>query len=137
MEMSPHMEATRSRHNVVPHRVRHRRHGRHRLLPVHGDTLARTRGHGLAMLHGILTSILPVTIILSRQMRLALASGTGVGMSLISMLAMEIAMKAADHAVPGSVCLSLEVITLMLLAGFVTPLRCDHWRLKAPGKTCH
>jgi len=91
----------------------------------------------LAMLNGILTSILLETIILSRQMRLGLAFRTAVGMSLISMLAMEIAMNAVDLAVTGGARLTLEVIPLMLLAGFVTPLPYNYWRLKALGKACH
>jgi hypothetical protein len=33
--------------------------------------------------------------------------------------------------------LNLTVIPLMLLAGFITPLPYNYWRLKVHGKACH
>ncbi|MFL2801359.1 MAG: DUF4396 domain-containing protein [Paracoccaceae bacterium] len=32
---------------------------------------------------------------------------------------------------------TLRVVPLMLLAGFITPLPYNYWRLKALGKSCH
>ena len=55
----------------------------------------------LAILNGLLTSILLETVILSRQMALSLAFRTAVGMSLISMIAMELAMNLTDVALTG------------------------------------
>ena len=91
----------------------------------------------LAMVNGLLTSIALETVILSRQMALALALKTALGMSLISMLAMEAAMNLVDLAVTGGAQLSLVAIPLMLIAGFLAPLPYNYWRLKALGKACH
>lgn len=55
----------------------------------------------LAIVNGILTSIALETVILSRQMTLALAFRTAVGMSLISMISMEIAMNTVDVLLTG------------------------------------
>jgi hypothetical protein len=53
------------------------------------------------------------------------------------MIGMEMAMNLVDVAVTGGAILTLEVVPLMLLAGFVTPLPYNYWRLKALGKACH
>ena len=58
-------------------------------------------------------------------------------MSLVSMLAMEAAMNAVDVVVTGGAMLTFWVIPLMLLAGFLTPLPYNYWRLKALGVACH
>ena len=50
----------------------------------------------LAMFNGILTSIILETIILLNQMNFASAFKTAVGMSLISMISMELAMNITD-----------------------------------------
>ena len=91
----------------------------------------------LAMVNGLLTSIALETVILSRQMALTLALKTALGMSLISMLAMEAAMNLVDLAVTGGAQLSPVAIPLMLIAGFLAPLPYNYWRLKALGKACH
>ena len=91
----------------------------------------------LAILNGLLTSILLETIILSRQMVLKLAFKTAIGMSLISMIAMEAAMNITDVLLTGGAMLTWWVIPFMLLAGFITPLPYNYWRLKALGKACH
>ena len=49
---------------------------------------------GLAMMNGILTSILLETVILLKQMGFGKALRTALGMSLVSMVAMELAMNA-------------------------------------------
>lgn len=92
---------------------------------------------GLAIVNGLLTSIALETLILARQMALKAAFQTAIGMSLISMLAMEIAMNAVDVAMMGGARLSLSVLPFMWAAGFVTPLPYNYWRLKALGKACH
>ena len=91
----------------------------------------------LAILNGLLTSILLETVILSRQMALDLAFRTAVGMSLISMIAMELAMNLTDVALTGGAMLTWWVIPPMLIAGFIAPLPYNYWRLKALGKACH
>jgi len=91
----------------------------------------------LAIVNGILTSIALETVILSRQMPLANAFRTAVGMSLISMVAMEAAMNIVDVLLTGGAMLNWWVVPIMLLAGFLTPLPYNYWRLKALGKACH
>ena len=92
---------------------------------------------GLAIINGLLTSIMLETFILSRQMPLKPAFQTAIGMSFISMVAMETAMNLTDYFLTGGAVLTLWIIPLMLFAGFVTPLPYNYWRLKALGKSCH
>ena len=91
----------------------------------------------LAIINGLLTSIILETFILARQMALNLAFKTAIGMSLISMIAMEAAMNITDVVLTGGAILTWWVIPFMLFAGFVTPLPYNYWRLKAIGKACH
>ena len=91
----------------------------------------------LAIINGLLTSIALETGILVRQMPLRLAFRTAIGMSLISMIGMEVAMNITDLALTGGAMLTWWVVPLMLAAGFVTPLPYNYWRLKALGKACH
>ncbi|PPR75831.1 MAG: hypothetical protein CFH06_01876 [Alphaproteobacteria bacterium MarineAlpha3_Bin5] len=91
----------------------------------------------LAVINGLITSIILETIILCKQMAFAEAFKTACGMSLISMISMEIAMNALDVALTGGAKLTLWVIPLMWLVGFLTPLPYNYWRLKALGKSCH
>ena len=91
----------------------------------------------LAICNGLLTSIALETVILLRQMPFKEAFKTAIGMSLISMIGMELAMNLVDVAVTGGAMLTLQVIPLMLLAGFLAPLPYNYWRLKALGKACH
>ena len=91
----------------------------------------------LAICNGLLTSIILETIILSRQMALKIAFKTAIGMSFLSMIAMEIAMNVVDVILTGGAKLTWWVIPIMLIAGFLTPLPYNYWRLKALGKACH
>ena len=91
----------------------------------------------LAIFNGLLTSIILETIILSRQMALDLAVKTALGMSLISMISMEVAMNVVDIWITGGARITLTVLPFMLFAGFITPLPYNYWRLKALGKACH
>ena len=92
---------------------------------------------GVAMVSGIVTSILLETLILLRQLGLQAAFTTAIGMSLASMIAMEAAMNLVDYLLVGGARLTWWVLPLMLLAGFVTPWPYNYWRLKKYGKTCH
>ena len=91
----------------------------------------------LAIVNGLITSIILETIILARQMDLSLAFKTAIGMSLLSMIAMEAAMNVTDFMLTGGAILKWWVIPFMLVAGFVAPLPYNYWRLKALGKACH
>ncbi|GLQ34476.1 hypothetical protein GCM10007939_07590 [Amylibacter marinus] len=91
----------------------------------------------LAIINGLLTSIALETFILARQMAFRIAFKTAIGMSLISMIAMEAAMNIVDVVLTGGAKLTWWVIPIMLLAGFLAPLPYNYWRLKALGKACH
>ena len=91
----------------------------------------------LAIVNGILTSILLETIILSRQLPIKSALKTAAGMSIISMITMEAVMNGIDFVVTGGAELNWFVIPLMLLAGYIAPLPYNYIRLKKFGKSCH
>ncbi len=91
----------------------------------------------LAVINGILSSIALETTILSRQMGVLLGFKTAVGMSLVSMVSMEIAMNLTDYVLVGSAQLVWWAIPPMLVAGFITPWPYNYWRLKKLGKACH
>ena len=91
----------------------------------------------LAIVNGLITSILLETLILSKQMNMKNAFKTATGMSFISMIAMESAMNVTDVILTGGAVLNWWVIPIMLIAGFITPLPFNYWRLKALGKSCH
>ncbi len=91
----------------------------------------------LAIFNGIITSIVLETLILVKQMPIKLAIKTAIGMSLISMIAMESAMNITDFILTGGAILKWWVIPIMLAAGFIAPLPYNYWRVKALGKACH
>ena len=92
----------------------------------------------LAIINGIITSIILETIILLKQnFSLKLAFKTALGMSLISMVSMEIAMNATDYFLTGGAILTWWVIPIMLAVGFVTPWPYNYWRLKKFNEACH
>ena len=91
----------------------------------------------LAIVNGLITSIALETLILSRQMILSVALKTALGMSLISMISMELSMNIVDLILVGGAKLTIWVMPIMLFAGFITPLPYNYWRLKALGKACH
>ena len=92
----------------------------------------------LAIINGLLTSIMLETIILMKQkFSLINAVKTASGMSLISMLSMEIMMNLTDFFLTGGAILIWWVIPIMLIAGFLTPWPYNYWRLKKFGLQCH
>jgi len=91
----------------------------------------------LAIINGLLTSIALETFILIRQMNLSEAFKTALGMSFISMLAMEIAMNVTDVLLTGGAQLNWWVTPIMLLVGFLTPWPYNYWRLKKYNQSCH
>ncbi len=93
----------------------------------------------LAMVNGLITSILLETVILKLQgMTLGQSFKTAMGMSLISMIAMELAMNTVDFILSeGTAQIRLSYLPLILFFGFITPLPYNYWRLKALGIACH
>jgi hypothetical protein len=49
---------------------------------------------------------------------------------------MEVAMNSVDFFLTGGAKLNWWIIPLMLLAGYITPLPYNYWRLKVLGKSC-
>ena len=91
----------------------------------------------IAVINGILTSILLETLILLKQMNFISAIKTALGMSLISMVSMEVAMNLTDIFLTGGALLTWWVIPIMLIVGFITPLPYNYWRLKKYNIACH
>ena len=91
----------------------------------------------LAIINGLITSIILETIILSRQMTIKIAFQTALTMSFISMVAMEVAMNSVDWLILGEAKLVWWIVPLMLLAGFLTPWPYNYYRLKKYNIACH
>ena len=92
----------------------------------------------IAIINGIITSIILETIILIKQnFTFKNAFKTAVGMSLISMISMEAAMNLTDYLLTGGAMLTWWVIPIMLIVGFVTPWPYNYWRLKKFNQACH
>ena len=91
----------------------------------------------IAVINGILTSILLETLILLKQMNFISAIKTALGMSLISMVSMEVAMNLTDIFLTGGALITWWVIPIMLIVGFITPLPYNYWRLKKYNISCH
>ena len=92
----------------------------------------------LAIMNGLITSIILETFVLIRQnLSFINALKTASGMSLISMLSMEIAMNLTDYFLTGGAILTWWIIPIMLIVGFLTPWPYNYWRLKRFGVNCH
>ena len=92
----------------------------------------------LAIINGLITSIILETIILIRQgFSFNGAVKTASGMSLISMLSMEIMMNSTDYILTGGAILTWWVVPIMLIVGFLIPWPYNYWRLKKFGINCH
>ena len=91
----------------------------------------------LAIINGLITSIALETIILFRQMNIKQAFQTAIGMSLISMISMEVSMNAVDWIIVGGAEIVWWVVPIMLLVGFLTPWPYNYWRLKKFNLACH
>ena len=92
----------------------------------------------LAIINGLITSIILETIILLRQnLDFSKAFKTALGMSFISMVSMEIAMNLTDVILTGGAILNWWVVPIMLLVGFLTPWPYNYWRLKKYNISCH
>ena len=92
----------------------------------------------LAIINGLITSICLETIVLMKQnFSFKNSIKTAFGMSFISMIAMETAMNLTDYLYTGGAILTLEVIPIMLIAGFLTPWPYNYYKLKKYNITCH
>ena len=91
----------------------------------------------LAIINGLITSVILETIILSRQMAIKIAFQTALTMSFISMLAMEIAMNSVDWLILGEAKLVWWIVPIMLIVGFLTPWPYNYYRLKKYNIACH
>ena len=92
----------------------------------------------LAIINGLITSIILETIILMRQkFNFLKAFNTAIGMSFISMISMEAAMNITDYYLTGGAILTWWVVPIMLLVGFLTPWPYNYWRLKKYNIACH
>jgi len=92
----------------------------------------------LAIINGLITSIILETVILMRQnFDFRKAFNTAIGMSFISMISMEVAMNLTDYLLTGGAILTWWVIPLMLGVGFVSLWPYNYWRLKKFCINCH
>ena len=92
----------------------------------------------LAVINGLLTSIMLETYILMRQQfNFTKALQTAFGMSFISMVSMEISMNITDYLLTGGALIVWWAIPIMLAVGFVTPWPYNYWRLKKFNQACH
>ena len=92
----------------------------------------------LAIINGLITSIILETIVLmSQNISFVNAFKTACGMSLISMISMEVMMNLTDYVLTGGAILTWWVIPIMLIVGFLTPWPYNYWRLKKFGMACH
>ena len=92
----------------------------------------------IAIINGIITSIVLETLILIKQNFSTFeAFKTACGMSLISMVSMELAMNLTDYVILGEAKIVWWILPIMLLVGFLTPWPYNYWRLKKFNKACH
>ena len=92
----------------------------------------------LAIINGLITSIILETIILLKQnFNVSQALKTALGMRFISMVSMEVAMHLTDYLLTGGAMLTWWVVPIMLAVGFVTPWPYNYWRLKKFNIACH
>ncbi|KAI8575291.1 hypothetical protein K450DRAFT_262451 [Umbelopsis ramanniana AG] len=98
----------------------------------------------MSMVAGITTSLALETVLLQRSMKVPYTAAfkTAMGMSFVSMLAMETAENVVDwHLTGGQVMLQDPKFWLAAAAsaaaGYIVPLPYNYWRLRALGKACH
>ena len=92
----------------------------------------------LAIINGLITSIILETIILMKQnFKFQNALKTAMGMSFISMISMEVAMNLTDYLLTGGAMLTWWVVPIMLMVGFLTPWPYNYLRLKKFNQACH
>ena len=91
----------------------------------------------LAIINGLITSIMLETLILLKQMNFSQSLKTALTMSFISMISMEAAMNIVDWWLTGGANLTWRIVPIMLIVGFITPWPYNYWRLKKFNVACH
>ena len=91
----------------------------------------------LAIVNGLITSIILETIVLSYSQTIFSAFKTAIGMSFISMISMELAMNLVDYIMTGGAIMNFYTVLPMLIAGYFTPLPYNYYRLKKYNQSCH
>jgi len=91
----------------------------------------------LAIVNGLITSIILETIVLSYSQTIFSAFKTAIGMSFISMISMELAMNLVDYIMTGGAIMNFYTVLPMLIVGYFTPLPYNYYRLKKYNQSCH
>ena len=94
---------------------------------------------------GISTSIIIETVLLHRgvdRLSWPMAVRTAMGMSMVSMIAMEAAENIVDYYLTGGIVTMGDpkfwlAAALSMAAGYLTPLPYNYLRLRKYGKACH
>ncbi|PON27653.1 hypothetical protein TGAM01_v203420 [Trichoderma gamsii] len=115
------------------------------MLQTYYPELGMTTIMGASMVSGITTSIILESVLLRRgadQLSWPMAVRTAMGMSMISMMAMEAAENIVDYHLTGGVVALGDpnfwmAAVLSIAAGYLVPLPYNYLRLKKYGKACH
>ena len=98
----------------------------------------------LATIAGLITSIILETILLHWREKFSwdFAFRTALSMSLLSMIAMEIAMNTTDFMITGGKAafgnpMYWTALLVAMVAGFLVPLPYNYYKLKKFNKACH
>jgi copper chaperone CopZ len=98
----------------------------------------------LATVAGLCTSVMMETVLLHSREKFgwSLAFQTAISMSFISMIAMEIVMNATDFMITGGKAafgnpMYWTALIVAMVAGFLTPLPYNYYKLKKFSKACH
>ena len=90
----------------------------------------------IAIINGLITSIILEILILIKQMNFLTAFNVAIKMSFISMIAMEVAMNIVDLIFSDGI-ITIWIIPIMLIVGFLTPWPYNYYRLKKYNDACH
>jgi len=98
----------------------------------------------LAVIAGLMTSVLFETILLRTREKFAWGAAvqTALSMSFISMIAMEIVMNFTDFMMTGGKAafgnpMYWTALLVSMIAGFIAPLPYNYYKLKKYNKACH
>lgn len=98
----------------------------------------------LATIAGLITSIILETVLLHWREKFAwsFAFRTALSMSLLSMIAMEMAMNTTDFMITGGKAafgnpMYWTALLVAMIAGFIVPLPYNYYKLKKFNKACH
>jgi copper chaperone CopZ len=113
-------------------------------LQAYYPTVSMTAQMILATIAGLITSILLETILLHWRENFSwgFAFRTALSMSLLSMIAMELAMNTTDFMITGGKAafgnpMYWTALVIAIVAGFLIPLPYNYYKLKKFNKACH